>query len=44
MLQPLDADVQDKSKHKFMVQSLYAPEDADDVEKLVSYARNILGV
>ena len=35
MLQPLDSDVQDKSKHKFMVQSMYAPDDAEDVEALV---------
>ena len=35
MLQPLEADAQDKSKHKFMVQSMYASDDAEDVEQLV---------
>lgn len=38
MLQPLDADTQDKSKHKFMVQSMYASVDATDVEVLWSQA------
>ena len=36
MLQPLDGDSQtDRGKHKFMVQSMYAPETVDDVDKLV---------
>ncbi|XP_076807994.1 vesicle-associated membrane protein-associated protein B-like isoform X2 [Clavelina lepadiformis] len=34
MLQPMDSDSQDKGKHKFMVQSMFAPEKVDDVEKL----------
>lgn len=34
MLQPIASDASDKGKHKFMVQSMYAPENIDDLEKL----------
>ncbi|XP_078482900.1 vesicle-associated membrane protein-associated protein B-like [Ciona intestinalis] len=34
MLQPMDSDTQDKGKHKFMVQSMFAPDVVDDVDKL----------
>lgn len=37
MLQPLDGEVNDKTKHKFMVQSMFAAEDAEDVELLVCF-------
>lgn len=41
MLQPLDGDSnQDRGKHKFMVQSMYAPETVDDVDKLWSEAKS----
>lgn len=36
MLQPFDYDPNEKSKHKFMVQSLMAPSDMTDMEGLVS--------
>ncbi|XP_018430275.1 PREDICTED: vesicle-associated membrane protein-associated protein B/C [Nanorana parkeri] len=32
MLQPFDYDPNEKSKHKFMVQSIYAPSDITDME------------
>nr|XP_008512239.1 PREDICTED: vesicle-associated membrane protein-associated protein B/C [Equus przewalskii] len=32
MLQPFDYDPNEKSKHKFMVQSLFAPPDTSDME------------
>ncbi len=36
MLQPFDYDPNEKSKHKFMVQSLLAPPDMTDTEAVVS--------
>ena len=36
MLQPFDYDPNEKSKHKFMVQSLLAPYDMTDMEGVVS--------
>lgn len=36
MLQPFDYDPNEKSKHKFMVQSLIAPPDMTDMEGVVS--------
>lgn len=36
MLQPFDYDPNEKSKHKFMVQSLMALPDMTDMEGLVS--------
>ena len=36
MLQPFDYDPNEKSKHKFMVQSLLAPPDMTDMEGVVS--------
>jgi len=36
MLQPMDPDAHDKGKHKFMVQSMFAPAGVDDIEKMVS--------
>lgn len=36
MLQPFDYDPNEKSKHKFMVQSLLAPPDMTDTEGVVS--------
>lgn len=38
MLQPFDYDPNEKSKHKFMVQSLLAPYDMTDIEGVVSTA------
>lgn len=38
MLQPFDYDPNEKSKHKFMVQSLMAPYDMTDIEGVVSTA------
>nr|XP_031543527.1 vesicle-associated membrane protein-associated protein B/C isoform X1 [Vicugna pacos]XP_045375225.1 vesicle-associated membrane protein-associated protein B/C isoform X1 [Camelus bactrianus] len=32
MLQPFDYDPNEKSKHKFMVQSMFAPTDTSDME------------
>lgn len=41
MLQPIDGDgQQDRGKHKFMVQSMFAPENVDDVDKLWSEAKS----
>lgn len=36
MLQPFDYDPNEKSKHKFMVQSMIAPPDMTDMEGVVS--------
>ena len=36
MLQPFDYDPNEKSKHKFMVQSMFAPIDTSDMEAVVS--------
>ena len=38
MLQPFQPNVTDMNKHKFMVQTMYAPPDfvIDDLEKVVS--------
>lgn len=36
MLQPIEGDINDKGKHKFMIQSMFAPETVEDMEKLVS--------
>lgn len=36
MLQPFDYDPNEKSKHKFMVQSMLAPHDMTDMEGVVS--------
>lgn len=36
MLQPFDYDPNEKSKHKFMVQSMFAPADTSDMEAVVS--------
>lgn len=36
MLQPFDYDPNEKSKHKFMVQSMFAPTDTSDMEAVVS--------
>lgn len=38
MLQPFDYDPNEKSKHKFMVQSILAPYDMTDIEGVVSTA------
>lgn len=39
MLQPFDYDPNEKSKHKFMVQSMFAPTDTSDMEAVVSTER-----
>ena len=36
MLQPFDYDPNEKSKHKFMVQSMLAPPEMTDMEGVVS--------
>ena len=36
MLQPFEYDPKEKSKHKFMVQTMFAPEGEVDHETLVS--------
>lgn len=36
MLQPFDYDPNEKSKHKFMVQTIYAPPNISDMEAVVS--------
>lgn len=43
MLQPFDYDPNEKSKHKFMVQSILAPymTDTTDMEGVVSTRANI---
>jgi len=38
MLQPIDGDANDKGKHKFMVQSMFAPDNVEDMDKLWSEA------
>jgi len=38
MLQPVDGDATDKGKHKFMVQSMFAPDIVEDMDKLWSDA------
>lgn len=40
MLQPFDYDPNEKSKHKFMVQSMFAPADTSDMEAVVSIEMN----
>jgi len=40
MLQPFDYDPNEKSKHKFMVQSMFAPADTSDMEAVVSIKIN----
>lgn len=40
MLQPFDYDPNEKSKHKFMVQSMFAPADTSDMEAVVSIEVN----
>ena len=42
MLQPFDYDPNEKSKHKFMVQSMLAPYDMTDMEGVVSGPAHIL--
>ncbi|KAM4030633.1 vesicle-associated membrane protein-associated protein B/C [Anomaloglossus baeobatrachus] len=39
MLQPFDYDPNEKSKHKFMVQSMYAPPDTSDMEAVWKEAK-----
>lgn len=39
MLQPFDYDPNEKSKHKFMVQTTYAPPNITDMEAVVSKNR-----
>lgn len=36
MLQPFDYDPNEKSKHKFMVQTIFAPPNVSDMDSLVS--------
>ena len=36
MLQPFEYDPNDRNRHKFMVQSIMAPEGMDDVDAVVS--------
>lgn len=36
MLQPFDYDPNEKSKHKFMVQTIFAPSTVSDMDSLVS--------
>lgn len=43
MLQPFDYDPNEKSKHKFMVQSMFAPTDTSDMEAVVSTECFLLG-
>lgn len=35
MLQPFDYDPNEKSKHKFMVQTIFAPPNVSDMDALV---------
>ena len=37
MLQPIEGDANDKGKHKFMVQSMYATDACEELDKIVSY-------
>uniref|UniRef100_A0A8C0ZIU7 VAMP associated protein B and C n=1 Tax=Cyanistes caeruleus TaxID=156563 RepID=A0A8C0ZIU7_CYACU len=39
MLQPFDYDPNEKSKHKFMVQSMFAPADTSDMEAVWKEAK-----
>ncbi|XP_043946008.1 vesicle-associated membrane protein-associated protein B/C [Protopterus annectens] len=39
MLQPFDYDPNEKSKHKFMVQSMFAPPDCSDMEAVWKEAK-----
>ena len=39
MLQPFDYDPNEKSKHKFMVQSMFAPTDTSDMEAVWKEAK-----
>lgn len=39
MLQPFDYDPNEKSKHKFMVQSMFAPSDTSDMEAVWKEAK-----
>lgn len=39
MLQPFDYDPNEKSKHKFMVQTTYAPPNISDLEAVVSKSK-----
>ena len=36
MLQPFEYDPNEKNKHKFMVQTIFAPTNTSDMESLVS--------
>ena len=36
MLQPFDYDPNEKSKHKFMVQSIFAPPNESELDAMVS--------
>lgn len=36
MLQPFEYDPNEKSKHKFMVQTIFAPPNVSDMDSLVS--------
>lgn len=40
MLQPFDYDPNEKSKHKFMVQTIFAPPNISDMEAVVSKCRS----
>ena len=42
MLQPFEYDTKEKSKHKFMVQTMFAPDGTTDHESLVSVAGSVL--
>lgn len=44
MLQPFDYDPNEKSKHKFMVQSMLAPYDMTDMEGVVSAEPSFLNL
>jgi len=38
MLQPFDSDSTDHSKHRFMVQSMFAPDEpVENIDQLVSF-------
>lgn len=42
MLQPFDYDPNEKNKHKFMVQTIFAPPNTSDMESLVSFFFSLL--
>lgn len=44
MLQPFDYDPNEKSKHKFMVQSMFAPPDTSDMEAVVSIRSFLINI